>query len=69
MKGHEDRRKGVLFGLWQVLRWRDENSLRDEFAGYAWVSEDMFGLHENRFCDVMDMKANTLNFKLRFCPF
>ena len=61
--------QGFVFKLWHLLEWAGTDQTRGYNLGLGWKTDDEFFLEKARFCAVMQMPTNTLNFKLRIYKF
>lgn len=55
--------------LWKILQWVGNDQVKRTNMGCGWMSENEFFIEKSRFCQILEIKLNTLNFKLRSCKF
>jgi hypothetical protein len=64
-KVREHPERGLAYYLWHILQWAGDDRSRQDNVGCGWRTENEFFLDKVRFCDLFQIRINTLNFKLR----
>lgn len=60
---------GFVVKLWNLLTWAGTDPNRCHNLGLGWITDTEFFIEKARFCAVVGMPINTLNFKLRAYKF
>ena len=68
-KGKAPVNQGFAYKLWHLLKWAGDDKTRMRNIGAGWINDQEFFLEKQRYCQIIGIQQNTLNFKLRTCQF
>ena len=63
-KDADKSEQGFPHRLWKILQWVGNDQVKRTNMGCGWMTENEFFIEKSRFCQILEIKLNTLNFNV-----